>query len=223
MFNNVMNTVSGTFTEGNAILAFVVAIMLGLLIAYVHTKTSKYTKNFIITLSALPILVCTIIMIVNGNLGTGVAILGAFSLIRFRSMPGNSKEIVSVFFAMTVGIIIGSGYLILAIIITILVSTLLYILSKTKFGEVNADEKIIKISIPENLDYTNIFDDIFDKYLDKYELIKVKTTNMGSIFDLSYYIRLKKDVSEKEMIDKIRVRNGNLNIMIERNNEMSEL
>lgn len=160
---------------------------------------------------------------VNGNLGTSVAIMGAFSLVRFRSLPGTSKEILSVFFAMTVGLATGMGHLVFAIIITIIGSLAIFILSKVALFNKNKKEKILKIMIPENLDYTNVFDDIFETYTEKVELEQVKTTNMGSMFDLSYRIILNENVNEKAFLDDLRVKNGNLKVMISHPIEESDL
>lgn len=190
------------------------ALALGFVISFTYRLTSKYSKNFLITISLLPLIVCSVIIMVNGNLGTSVAVLGAFSLIRFRSMPGNSKEILIVFLSMSIGLSLGMGQLVFACILTafFLIGIVLY--TKVSLFERNSKEKILKIIIPENLDYEKVFDDIFTKYTSKFSLEMVKTTNMGSLFDLSYNIILKKDVSEKEFIDELRIRNGNLKIIL---------
>ena len=141
---------------------------------------------------------------------------GVFGLVRFRSMQGNSREIASVFFAMGIGLAVGMGHILFAGVITLIVAIMFVILSKTKFGEGNKHEKKLKITIPEDLDYSNVFDDLFEKYTNKNELEKVKTTNMGSLFELSYNIILKEKASEKEFIDELRCRNGNLNITLAR-------
>lgn len=192
-------------------ICILVSFLLGLLISFIHKITTNSTKNFITTLAILPMLVSFIIMMVNGNLGTSVAVLGAFSLIRFRSVPGNSKEIISIFFAMTIGVAIGMGQVVFASISTIIVCLILFIFDKIKIGF--TDTKKLVITIPENLDYTNLFDDIFKKYLDKYTLEKSKTTNMGSLFELTYNVSLK-NINEKEFIDELRCRNGNLKIVL---------
>jgi len=190
------------------------ALALGFVISFTYRLTSKYSKNFLITISLLPLIVCSVIIMVNGNLGTSVAVLGAFSLIRFRSMPGNSKEILIVFLSMSIGLSLGMGQLVFACILTafFLIGIVLY--TKVSLFERNSKEKILKIIIPENLDYEKVFDDIFMKYTNKFSLEMVKTTNMGSLFDLSYNIILKRDVSEKEFIDELRIRNGNLKIIL---------
>lgn len=214
MFESILNQGTESLSISSALICMGASILLGLLIAFVHMKTTKYSKNFLITLSVLPLMVQVVIMMVNGNLGTSVAILGAFSLVRFRSMPGNSREIVSVFFAMGIGLAVGMGQIMFAVTITVIVSIFLFILSRSKFGEKNTSEKKLKITIPENLEYDSVFDDIFEKYVSKVSLEKVKTTNMGSLFELTYSIVIKEEKLEKEFIDLLRCRNGNLNITL---------
>lgn len=211
----MLNTILENMTTSSISICLITSIILGLIIAFIHLKTTKYNKNFIITLSILPLIVSSIIMLVNGNLGTSVAVLGAFSLIKFRSIPGNSREITSIFIAMAIGLAIGMGCIVFAICLTIIISILLLILSNISFGE-NKNERMLRILIPENLDYTTVFDEIFEKYLTKVDLDKVKTTNMGSIFELTYNVVLKNDDDEKKLIDDIRCLNGNLKILLAR-------
>ena len=166
------------------------------------------------TLVVLPLIVQTVIMIVNGNLGAGVAVAGAFSLVRFRSMPGSSKEIMSVFLAMVAGLAIGMGYIVIATALVIGVGIILIVM--VKLTDSMGIRKELKITMPENLDYDDVFTDIFRKYLSKVEFVKVRTTDMGSLFELVYEI-IEKDVkNEKKMIDEIRTRNGNLPIICQR-------
>lgn len=223
MLNSIFSETASSVELSSILLCSIISIILGVVIALTHKQTSKYNKNFLVTLSILPLLVQTIIIMVNGNLGTSVAIMGAFSLVRFRSLPGTSKEILSVFFAMTVGLATGMGHLVFVIIITIIGSLAIFILSKVALFNKNKKEKILKIMIPENLDYTNVFDDIFEAYTEKVELEQVKTTNMGSMFDLSYRITLNENVNEKEFLDDLRVKNGNLKVMISHPIEESDL
>lgn len=223
MLNSIFSETASSVELSSILLCSIISIILGVVIALTHKQTSKYNKNFLVTLSILPLLVQTIIIMVNGNLGTSVAIMGAFSLVRFRSLPGTSKEILSVFFAMTVGLATGMGHLVFAIIITIIGSLAIFILSKVALFNKNKKEKILKIMIPENLDYTNVFDDIFETYTEKVELEQVKTTNMGSMFDLSYRIILNENVNEKAFLDDLRVKNGNLKVMISHPIEESDL
>ena len=187
-----------------------VAIILGFMISLVHKYTSKYSKNFLITITLLPILVETVMLMVNGNLGTSIAIMGAFSLVRFRSIPGTSREILIVFFAMSVGLACGMGQVWFAIIITIMCCMLLFLLNKISLFDKDKKQKNLKVLIPENLDYDDIFQDIFDEFTDYVYLEKTKTVNMGSMFELSYIINL------KDNIDKIRMRNSNLKVVLER-------
>jgi hypothetical protein len=211
MFNSIL--VSG-LTITNFIVCISVSIVLGLIVAMVHMLTVRSNKNFIQTLCILPVLVTMVILLVNGNLGTGVAVAGAFSLVRFRSIPGNSREIMAVFFAMAIGLSVGTGYIAFGALFTVFVSLFLFIISKINFGELKNGEKKLVILIPEDLDYTNVFDNVFDNYLDRFSLIKSKTTNMGSLFELTYMVKLKSDINEKEFIDKIRVKNGNLKVLL---------
>lgn len=220
MFESIFND---TLTLESVLLSIIVSLLLGLFVAYIHMRTTKYTKNFIITLSILPLLVQIVMMMVNGNLGTSVAVLGAFSLIRFRSIPGNSREITSIFFAMAIGLATGMGQLILAIMLTIIIGFVLFILSKSKFGEQKISDQVLKITIPETLDYNNVFNDIFNEYLEEYKLFQVKTTSMGSLYELSYKVSLKDDLCSKKLMDDIRVRNGNLKIVLERPMDNYEL
>lgn len=208
------DTISSNISLESMLICTIVSIVLGVVVAFTHKITSKYSKNFLITLATLPVLVQIIMIMVNGNLGTSVAIAGAFSLVRFRSLPGTSKEILSVFFSMAIGLATGMGHIFLAIIMTIIISICIIVFCKFKIFNPNSSEKILKIVIPENLDYTNMFDDIFGKFTKEIKLEQVKTTNMGSLFELTYRITLKSDINEKEFIDDIRVKNGNLKVAL---------
>lgn len=216
MFESILSSTAGTLSVSTSLICMEASLILGLAIALVHMWTSKYSKSFVISLAILPALVQVVMMMVNGNLGTSVAILGAFGLIRFRSMPGTAKEIVSVFFAMAVGLATGMGHVLFAAYVTVIISALILILSKTKFGEKNSDEKRLKIVLPEELDYNDVFKEIFDEYTKSCKTVKVKTINMGSMYELTYDVILKDLNKEKEFIDKLRVRNGNLAISMQR-------
>ncbi len=224
MLNSIFeSSVSSSISLVDVLISMVVAIILGFIIAIVHKKTSRYSKNFLITVSTLPILVEAVMIMVNGNLGTSVAIMGAFSLVRFRSIPGTSKEILTVFFAMAVGLSCGMGQIWFACILTLIGSILLLILNKVNIFEKDKDEKMLKVLIPENLEYDTVFDDIFKECTSKVVLEKTKTTNMGSMFELSYIVKLKESVKEKEFIDKLRERNGNLKIVLEATGDENDL
>ena len=223
MFNSILESNSGTLSISTALICMGAAIIFGIIIALVHMYSTKCSKNFAITIAVLPLLVQVVIMMVNGNLGTSIAILGSFSLIRFRSMQGNSRELVSIFFAMAIGLAVGMGHIMYAFVFTLITSLALIILQKSSFGMKKNNEKSLKVTIPENLDYTNIFDDIFDKYTNNIELNKIKTTNMGSMFELSYNISLKNNINEKDFIDEIRTRNGDLTVNLGRVSTENEL
>lgn len=222
MFESIFSTQAASISMENWIVCIGVAIVLGVIISFVHKLTSKTTPNFLLTLTILPALVQVVILLINGNLGTSLAVAGAFSLIRFRSMPGNSKEIISVFWAMAIGLALGMGYVMFAIIVTLIVAVLIVIINKVTNKITDLAERKLKILIPENLDYEEVFDNIFPKYTDKINLEKVKTTNMGSMYELQYTVSLKKGIKEKEFLDEIRVRNGNMLVMLERR-ELSEV
>ena len=221
MFTSILNTVvenasTTSLTLQQAIVCTITSIILGFIISKVYMMQDKPSKKFAVSLVILPVLVQTVIMLVNGNLGAGVAVLGTFSLVRFRSLPGSSKEICSIFFAMAVGLATGMGYITFAVLITIIINLLLLILAQVNYGAAKIEEKELKIVIAESLDYTDVFDDIFEKYLNKVSLERVKTTNMGSMYELKYNVILKDEAKEKEMIDALRCRNGNLTIMCSR-------
>jgi len=215
MFNSILSDEISTLSITNVMICFAAAIVLGLVIAFIHMKTSKkYNKNFIITLAILPILVQVVMMMVDGNLGTSVAVLGAFSLIRFRSIPGNSREITSIFFVMAIGLSLGMGQVWFAVFITFIISILLLIFYKTRFGEKNEGTRILKVVVPEDLDYEEVFDDILQEYTSSYNLDQIKTTNMGSMYELKYELILKNRQDTKQFIDDLRVRNGNMKIVL---------
>lgn len=210
MLNSVL---TGTITWYSLLICTGASFMLGIIGALVYMYKSSYTKGFVITLALMPAIVQIVIMLVNGNLGTGVAVMGAFSLVRFRSAPGGAKEIGSIFLAMAIGLATGIGYIGIAVIFLAMYSLISILLTATRFGERSPLEKELKITIPESLDYNGIFDDLFKEYTKKAELVRVKTTNMGSLYELTYNITIPDISREKEFIDKIRCRNGNLNIV----------
>jgi len=192
------------------------SLILGLVMAFAYMYRTRYTKSFVVTLALLPAVVCVVIMLVNGNVGTGVAVAGAFSLVRFRSVPGTAKEICTLFLAMGAGLIAGMGYLGFAVLFTVVMCAIFVLYNRLDFGaKKNADAyKTFAITIPEDLDYSGVFDDIFAEYTVSHDLARVKSTNMGSMFKLTYNVTLRDVTKEKEMIDKIRCRNGNLEITV---------
>ena len=192
------------------------ALVLGVIMALAYMYRTRYTKSFVVTLALLPAVVCVVIMMVNGNVGAGVAVAGAFSLVRFRSVPGTAKEICTLFLAMGAGLIAGMGYLGYAMLFTLVMMLMFVLYSHLDFGAKrnSAKYKMLKITIPEDLDYTGVFEDVFEKYTSSCELTQVKTTNLGSMFRLTYYVTLRDAALEKEMIDALRCRNGNLEISV---------
>ncbi len=216
MLESILNDSTASVDLADALVCIGVAIVLGFIISFTHKITTKSTKNFLITLTVLPVLVQVVILLINGNLGTSVAVAGAFSLIRFRSMPGNSKEIISVFWAMAVGLALGMGYVGYAVLFTVIVAILMVLVNKVTFDKHEEARRKLKVVIPENMDYEEVFQDIFSKYTKNAELHKVKTTNMGSMYELQYLVELKDGTKQKEFMDEIRCRNGNLLVMLER-------
>ncbi|MBQ4247759.1 MAG: DUF4956 domain-containing protein [Ruminococcus sp.] len=214
-----------TVTNGTLLLSSLVSIILGAIIAASFNFRNKKSKGFLMTLSVLPFIVQIVIMLVNGNVGTGVAVMGAFSLVRFRSVPGNAKDICSIFLAMAAGLATGTMHLILASLAVIVVCALNVVYTLIPDSRSAGAEKELTILIPESLDYASVFDDIFDNYTTQNELTQVKTVNMGSLYKLKYTIKLKDKTKEKEMLDEIRVRNGNLEVICSRNrsNETEQL
>ncbi len=190
-----------------------VSLVLGLGIALLCMYKSRYTQSFVVTLAILPAVVQVVIMLVNGNIGAGVAVAGAFSLVRFRSVPGSAREIGMIFLAMAIGLATGMGYVTLAVLFFIVMAVFVLALSVLRFGSSNEHERELKITIPETLDYDGLFDDLFQKYTCSAQLYRVKTTNMGTLFELDYHIVLKGERIPKEFLDELRCRNGNLNIV----------
>ena len=194
------------------------SLVLGLIMAVSYMYRTRYTKSFVVTLALLPAVVCVVNMLVNGNVGTGVAVAGAFSLVRFRSVPGTAKEICALFLAMGAGLISGMGYLGFAVLFTLIMCGMFLLYDSLDLGVGKNKDlyKTLNVTIPEDLDYTGVFDDIFTEYTIEHNLSRVKTTNMGSMFRLTYDITLKDAAGEKEMIDRLRGRNGNLEITVSR-------
>lgn len=207
----------------NFILCIAISLLIGLIIALSYMFRTRYTKSFVTTLALLPAVVCVVIMMVNGNVGAGVAVAGAFSLVRFRSVPGTAKEIGTLFLAMGAGLIAGMGYLGFAVLFTLILCLAFLVCQILDFGQRKnaALYKTLSITIPEDLDYTDVFEDILLEYTRSNELVNVKTTNMGSMFRLTYDVILKDAAKEKEMIDKLRCRNGNLEINVSKQSSIS--
>ena len=219
LFRGIFDTdMTAVISVGDFLLCIVTALLLGLLLAFGYMHRSRYTKSFVVTLAILPAVVCIVIMMVNGNVGAGVAVAGAFSLVRFRSVPGTAKEITMLFLAMGAGLIVGMGYLGFGLLFTLVMCAIAMLYNHMDFGarKNNAVYRTLTITIPEDLDYTGVFDEILSQYALTYDLLRVKTTNLGSMFRLTYNLTLRDPAKEKEMIDALRCRNGNLEISVSR-------
>lgn len=214
MLNTLFASVITTTVNWQAILLCTLSsLILGIAATGIYCYKNMYTKSFVVTLALLPAMVQIVIMLVNGNLGAGVAVMGAFSLVRFRSVPGSAREIGSLFFAMALGLATGMGYIGYAVLFLIIVGIANLVLYSTKIASPRYVDRELKITIPESLDYDGLFDDLFQKYTAQHELLRVRTTNMGSLYELCYLVRLNDRQISKAFLDDIRCRNGNLNIV----------
>ena len=216
MFESIFTTTTeNAISISESMIGVAVAVVIGLVIAFVYTLISKkdgYNKSFIVGLALLPAIVAAVILLVGSNVARAFSMAGAFALVRFRSAPGSAKDISIVFFSMASGLACGLGFVTFAVCFTVLILVVLVIISVTGFGGSSDYKKQLRITIPENLNYMTVFDDVFEKYLSENVLRKVKTTNMGTMFELTYECRMKDDNTQKQFIDELRVRNGNLNI-----------
>ena len=223
LLDTIAVRVTSEFPTLNAIIfCTIFSLIFGLAIAGIYMFKNKYSRSLAVTLVLLPAIVQVIIMLVNGNIGVGIAVAGAFSLVRFRSLPGTAREIGALFFAMAVGFVTGLGYIFYAFIFLLLVGGASLLLTRFSFGE-DGGIRFLKIKIPENLDYDGLFDDVFAKYAKSCKLETVKTTDMGSLFELTYAVYLYSPYMPKAFVDELRCRNGNLNIILSRNRDGEEL
>ena len=221
-----LNAITGSLTAGmptlqGLIVCTLFSLIYGFAVAGIYMFKNKYSRSMAFTLVLLPAIVQIIIMLVNGNIGVGIAVAGAFSLIRFRSIPGTAREIGALFFAMALGFVTGLGFVFYAFVFLLLAGGVWLLLTKFSFGD-NGSVRVLRIKIPENLDYEGLFDDIFAKYTLSARLEKVTTTEMGSLFELTYTVQLSTSKS-KAFIDELRCRNGNLNITLGRSRDGEEL
>jgi hypothetical protein len=219
-------SLTGSILEGglnpiNVFACMIVSLVFGSGVAFIY-KTSqaqthaRYNKNFVITLALLPIIVQIIIMLVNGHIGAGVAATGAFSLLRFRSVPGNARDITAIFFAMALGFVCGMGYLFYGLIFMLITGCMILVLSKSEILGGEQNKRILKITIPESMDYDGLFDTVFSEHTLAAELDSVRTTNLGSLYELTWRIQLKNAQASRSFIDALRALNSNLNISISR-------
>ncbi len=219
MFESIFTTTAtdNAISITSSLIGIVVAVILGIVIgcAYMYIcKKDGYSKNFILGLVLLPVIVSVVILLIGSNVARAFSMAGAFALVRFRSAPGNAKDIAVVFFAMAAGLACGLGYVTFACIFVVIVIAVLFMLNAVHFAENREVKKQLKITVPESLNYTDAFDDIFDVYLSARTLKKVRTTNMGTMFELTYTVNMKDNSNEKRFIDELRTRNGNLNIIL---------
>ena len=212
MLNSV---ISATLTLPTFLICVGAALVLGVAASLIFTHRGHHTGSLALSLALLPAVVTVVIMLVNGNIGAGLAVAGTFALVRFRSVPGSAKEITGLFFAVSLGLACGMGYVVMAAIFFVIMSLALLLLERLGFGERSAHRQL-KITIPEDLDYEGAFDDLLEKYTSGYDLIRVRTTNMGTLFELTYDVAMKDGRICKEFLDELRCRNGNLNIVLGR-------
>ena len=206
IFTNPITLTQILMTIGSALAA-------GILMALVFSYKSRSSSSFAITVAVLPMTMAVVVLVINGNLGVAVAVAGGFALVRFRSIAGTGREISAIFIDMTIGVILGMGYIGVAAIFFVIAALVILILSGTGFGS-RTHEKLLKVTIPEDYDYTDLFDDIFEKYNTKAKIERIKTTNMGSLIDVTYRMNMQTATVPKEMLDELRTRNANLTIMI---------
>lgn len=211
MLNSIITT---PITVTQLLVCLVAAMALGVFNAQVFLYRSRHSAGFALTLAMLPMAVAIVIMLVNGNIGTGVAVAGAFALVRFRSVPGTAREIAAIFTAMALGLALGMGYIAIAVIFFLFTAAFTLALTKVEFGAPSRYLRQMKITIPESFNYEGLFDDIFQQYTRSCQLERIKTTNMGALFELTYQVEMKEDQVPKEFIDQLRTRNGNLNIVV---------
>lgn len=210
----MLSSIIGTeLTLSAFLICTAVSLALGVGLTLVSQFRARSSQSFAVTLAILPAVVQVVIMLVNGNIGAGVAVAGAFSLVRFRSVPGTAREIGVLFLGMAIGLATGMGYVGLAVLTFVIVSAALMLLTAVHLGGRPAGERSLKITIPENLDYEDLFDDLFSQYTTAHTLVKVKTSNMGTLYELEYRVTLPEDRIPKEFLDALRCRNGNLNII----------
>jgi hypothetical protein len=199
-----------------------IAFITGIFISYFYMityKTGVYSQNFLLTLVMLPTIIALIILLIGSNLARAFSLAGVFSIIRFRTSMGNPKDIAYIFFTVAVGLALGTGFIGYAVLFAVVLCAFMYLLCRINFGQKKNVSKKLRILMPEDLDYESVFDDIFYKYTNSHIIKRTKTTDLGSLYELTYDISLKKGVSEKKFIDELRCRNGNLTISISTNEE----
>lgn len=198
----------------NFLVCCLASIVLGAAVAGVYMFRHTYSKNFVVTLALLPLIVQMVITLVNGNLGAGIAVMGVFNLVRFRSIPGSAKDIGSVFFAMAIGLATGMGFIALAVLFTFIVGVVNVVYVLSPFGRPQQPEKVLRVTVPEDLEFDGMFDAVLARYTAEHELTEVCTTNMGSLYQLEYQVRLAQPGIEKRLMDEVRCLNWNLKVSL---------
>ncbi len=210
----LINLFENSITIPSLVICLVAALALGILTSLVFLFKSKHSSSFALALALLPMVVALVILLVNGNIGTGVAVAGAFALVRFRSVPGTAREIAGIFVSVAIGLALGLGYIGIAALFFVVAALATIILTAAHFGGTDGVEKQVRITLPENLNYDGLFDEVFDQYTRDHELQKIRTTNMGTLYELTFLATFKDSQVSKEFIDAIRTRNGNLNVLV---------
>ena len=213
MFNSVIES---SITLQGFMISILCAMVLGLLTSLMFTHFTRHTGSLAITLAVLPPIVTLVIMMINGNVGAGLAVAGAFALVRFRSLPGTAKEVCGIFLSVSIGLACGMGYVGVALLYFVMMSLFIIALETCRFGQGRLAERQLKITIPEDLDYEEIFDDLLEKYTVRWELVRVHTTNMGTLYELTYEVLMRNKAESREFINELRCRNGNLSISLGR-------
>ena len=219
-FMNEIRNISDLTTRASIIEGFaaiVLSFVLSLIITYLYKKTHKsgrYSQSFVHTIIIMSVVVAIIMIVIGNNIAVAFGLVGAFSIIRFRSAMSDPKDIAFIFFGMAAGISCGLGFYLLAIVFTIMLSVLIYLLYAFDYGGIKSSYKSLKITIPENMHYEDVFDDVFEEYLDYYQLNMVETTNLGTMYQLTYLIAKKEGISDKDLMDAIRERNANLKVAV---------
>lgn len=209
MINSI---ISSQITVFELLICLFAALIFGALLSIVFSYKNKFSSSLILTITLLPLVMAMITILINGNLGMAVAVAGGFTLVRFRSIKGTGKEVTAIFTSMVIGTICGMGYIMMALIFFVIICLSVFVLQMTNTNQLN--KKILKITIPEEYDYEHLFDDVFEKYNVKAEIVKLKTTNMGSLIDVTYEIELEGNVISKDMLDDLRSKNANLAISL---------
>jgi uncharacterized membrane protein YhiD involved in acid resistance len=219
LFSTVLTSAQGLadISIQDFLLCSAFSLALGLLAACIYRFRHNYNRSFVVTLALLPMMVQLVIMLVNGNLGAGLAVMGAFALVRFRSIPGSARDIAAVFFSMAIGLATGMGFLGIAVVFTLVVGAASTIYTLVSFGEPRGGLRQLKVTIPETLDYDEVFAPILERHTRSHELVRVKTTALGSLYQLTYEVVLRESTAQKALIDELRTRNGNLEIALGRN------